>query len=388
MSESARARQPSICQPSIAIVGAGLIGLSLAWRLARRGADVTLFDRGPAGCGASHAAAGMLAACSEAEPGEEALVALCREGQRRWPAFAAELEAETGLATDLRTEGTLLMAPTADERARLSHQLELQRSLDLPAEWLTAAELRRREPHLGHAAGAVFCPQDHQVDNRKVVAALRAALARRGVSIRENEPVAEIATRGGGVSHLVLASGERVEVGAVVLAAGAWSRQIAGIPKEALPPVRPIKGQMLALQMDPEHPILTHVLWAPGAYLVPRLDGRLLIGATVEERGFDARITAGGLLSLLEAAWRVLPGIEELPLIETWVGHRPGSRDDAPIVAPSGIDGLIYATGHHRNGVLLTPLTADAVAGLILDGALDPAFAGFGMDRFAAASAA
>ncbi len=385
MSEPALARHR---QPTIAMIGAGLIGLAIAWRLARQGATVTLFDRGAAGRQASHAAAGMLAACSEAEPGEEALVALCREGQRRWPAFAAELETETGLAVDLRTEGTLLVATTADERARLSHQLELQRDLGLPAEWIDPAELRRLEPHLAGAAGAVFCPQDHQVDNRKVVAALRAALERRGVSIREGEQVAEIGTRGARASHVVLKSGEQIEADFVVLAAGAWSRQIAGVPKASLPPVRPIKGQMLALQMDPQAPILRHVLWAPGVYLVPRLDGRLLIGATVEERGFDAHITAGGMLSLLEAAWRVLPGIEELPLIETWVGHRPGSRDDAPIVATAGIEGLIYATGHHRNGVLLTPLTADAVAGLILDGALDPAFAGFGMDRFAAASAA
>jgi glycine oxidase len=174
----------------------------------------------------------------------------------------------------------------------------------------------------------------------------------------------------------------------VVLAAGAWSRSIGGLPASALPPVRPVKGQMLALRMDRKAPLLQHVVWAPGAYLVPRQDGRLLIGATVEEKGFDPALTAGAQLALLEAAWRALPGIEELPIDEMWVGFRPGSRDDAPIIGAGPVAGLVYATGHYRNGILLTPITADAVAALILDGAVDPRVQPFGIERFSPAMAA
>src|SRR5439155_12812571 len=136
------------------------------------------------------------------------------------------------------------------------------------------------------------------------------------------------------------------------------------------------------LRMDPAAPLLTHVVWAPAAYLVPRRDGRLLVGATVEEKGYDTSLTAGGMLTLLEAAWRTVPAIEELPIDEMWVGHRPGSRDDAPILGPGPIDGLVYATGHHRNGILLVPVTADTIARLVLDEVLDPAIAPFGPDRF------
>jgi glycine oxidase len=174
----------------------------------------------------------------------------------------------------------------------------------------------------------------------------------------------------------------------VVIAAGAWSRGIAGLPDALRPPVRPIKGQMLSLRMDAAAPLLNHVIWGPGIYLVPRRDGRLIAGATVEEKGFDTTLTAGGLLTLLEAAWRAVPAIEELPIDEMWVGHRPGSRDDAPILGPAAIDGLIYATGHHRNGILLAPVTADAIAGLVLDGKLDPAVRPFGIERFTPPKAA
>ena len=340
-------------KPDVAIIGAGVIGLGIAWRLATQGASVAVFDRGAAGSGASHAAAGMLAACSEAEPGEEALIALGRESQARWPAFAAELGKASGIDVELRREGTLPLALTADDQARLNHQLAFQQKLGLPLSWISAAETRRREPHLaGKLAGAVWSPEDTQVDNRKLAAALRIAAERAGAVIHEHQAVTEIASKGGEVSGVVLADGTKVAADVVVLAAGAWSRAIAGLAPELRPPVRPIKGQMLALRMDPAAPLVSHVVWAPGAYLVPRVDGRLLVGATVEEKGFDATLTAGGLLTLLEAAWRAIPAVEELPIEETWVGHRPGSRDDAPILGPAPLGGLIYATGHYRNGVL------------------------------------
>jgi len=377
------ARRSFSPSPTVAIIGAGVIGLAIAWRLAQRGAKVTVFDKGAAGSGASHAAAGMLAAHLEAEPREENLVALNRASQQLWPDFAKELEAASGLSVDLRTEGTLLLALTGDDQSRLRHVLAFQKSLGLPLEWLTTAEVRRREPHLTPTiSGAIFSPQDHQVDNRAVAAALREAVLKAGVTLRENTPVERIVTSDNRVTGVGVA-GETLAADTVILAAGAWSRGIAGLPTSSLPPVRPVKGQMLALRMDSQAPLLTHVVWAPGAYLVPRKDGRLLIGATVEEKGFDPNLTAGGQLALLEATWRALPAVEELPIHEMWVGFRPGTRDDAPIIGESPVPGLVYATGHYRNGILLTPVTAEAIAALVMDGKADPRVANFAFQRFA-----
>jgi glycine oxidase len=376
-------------KPKVVIIGAGVVGLGIAWRLAARGALVEVFDRGAAGAGATHAAAGMLAACAEAEPGEEALVALGRESQARWPSFAAELERSSGIDVELRAEGTLVVALTADDQSRLHHQLVFQQKIGLPLHWITAAETRRREPHLaGKLAGAAWSPEDHQVDNRKLASALRAAAEGVGAIVREHTPVKEISTAGGRADAVILADETKVSADVVVLAAGAWSRGIAGLPQELRPPVRPIKGQMLALHMDPARPLLNHVVWAPGVYLVPRRDGRLIAGGTVEEKAFDATLTAGGVLTLLEAAWRAVPSIEELPIEEMWVGHRPGSRDDAPILGRGPVEGLLYATGHHRNGILLAPVTADAMARLVLEGVVDSAIRPFGFERFAPAQAA
>jgi len=372
----------------VAIIGAGVVGLGIGWRLAAR-ASVEIFDRAAAGSGASHAAAGMLAACCEAEPGEEDLVALGRDSQARWPAFAEELLRASGIDVELRREGTLVLALTADDQAEIGHRLEFQKKLDLPLEWLSAAATRVREPHLaGKIAGALFSPQDHQVDNRKLARALRIAAEAAGVKIHEHRPVKEIVVQAGCAKGVRLDDGTTITADIVVLAAGAWSRRIEGLPPDRRPPVRPVKGQMLALQMDAAAPLLNHVLWAPGAYLVPRRDGRLIVGGTVEERGFDDTVTAGGLLTLLEAAWRAVPAVEELPIAEIWVGHRPGSRDDAPILGRGPLEGLFYATGHHRNGILLTPITADAMARLILDDELDPAIRPFGLERFLPARAA
>jgi len=379
----------NVSTPKVVIIGAGVIGLGIAWRLAARGATVEVFDRGEAGRGASHAAAGMLAACCEAEPGEDALVALGRESQARWPGFAAELLEASGIDVELRQDGTLVVALTADDQARIHHHLAYQQKLDLPLQWISAAETRRKEPHLaGKLAGAVWSPQDHQVDNRKLATAVRIAAERAGAVIHEHTAVNEISLSGRRADGVVLHSGSKVGADVVVLAAGAWSRGIAGLAPEHRPPVRPIKGQMLALRMDPAAPLITHVIWAPGVYLVPRRDGRLIIGATVEEKSFDTTLTAGGVLTLLEAAWRAVPAVEELPIDELWVGHRPGSRDDAPILGPGPVQGLVYATGHHRNGILLAPVTADAMARLVLEGAVDPAIRPFGIERFALPKAA
>ena len=370
--------------PSVAIIGGGVIGLAIGWRLVQQGARVDIFERDAAGRGASWAAAGMLAAGIEAEPGEDALYALNRRSQAMWPGFAAELEAAAGMRVGYRAEGTLEVALTRDDIARLRFHYEHRRSLGIALEWLSGAEARRREPHLHPgAAAAVLSAGDHQVDNREVATALRHAFIAAGGTLHEHQPVDAIETAAGRVSALRIGE-RRHRADQIVLAAGAWSRGIAGLPAAARPPVRPIKGQMLALRMDAATPLVRHVLWTPRVYLVPRSDGRLIVGGTVEERGFDSALTAGGIFALLEGAWRAVPGIEDLPIEEMWVGFRPGSRDDAPILGPSAIDGLVLATGHYRNGILLTPVTAEAVSHYILTGEIAKAIRPFGIDRFAA----
>ena len=371
-------------RPRTVVIGAGVIGLGSAWRLAQAGCAVTVYDRGTAGRGASWAAAGMLAAAVETEPGEEPLLPLALESQRMWPDFAGELETASGISVEYRGEGTMVVALNRDDAAQLRHSYEFQKGLGLDLHWLAAAQARAREPHLKPGiAAAVWSPRDHQVENRLLGRALAVAARRAGVELVEHCPVREITLKGGRASGVATERGlDPADV--VVLAAGPWSREIGGIPPAQLPPVRPIKGQMMALQMDPAAPLLRHVLWLPRGYLVPRLDGRLVIGATVEERGFDARLTAGGLLALLEGAWRAVPSIEELPVVETWVGFRPGSRDDAPMLGPSGIDRLVVATGHHRNGILLTPVSAAVVSAYILSGHMPENVLPFSPERFAA----
>ncbi len=377
---------PTVLQkkrPTVAVVGGGICGLGIGWRLAAAGCKVDVFDRGKAGREASWAAAGMLAARVETEPGEEPLLALNLESQADWPAFASELEAASGLTLDYRDEGTLVVAAHRDDAAELRNTYEFHKSLDLDVTWLTGGQARRIEPHLAPGvSAAVLSEGDHQVDNRQLVLALREAFLRAGGTLHEETAVDAIDIEGGQAKGILVA-GERHEADMVLLAAGAWSYDIDGVPPAARPPVRPLKGQMLSLQMEPRAPIMDHVLWGPGIYIVPRRDGTLILGATVEEKGFDADLTAGGVFRLLEAAWEILPQIEELPIKEMWVGFRPTSRDDAPILGPTPVDGLVVATGHHRNGVLLAPLTIDAVSAFMLDGTLLKSIEPFGIDRFA-----
>lgn len=360
--------------------------MSIGWRLAAAGCSVDVFERGEAGRGASWAAAGMLAAGVETEPGERALHALNRRSQELWPDFAAELEAVAGIDVELRREGTLVVALTRDDVAQLRFNYEFQCGEGVVLEWLTPAAARQREPHLHpQLAGAVYCAADHQVENRCVVRALKRAFLAVGGKLHEHTAVSAVDISGGRVTGLRLGEA-RHAAEVVVLAAGAWSGEIAGLPPPLRPPVRPIKGQMLALRMDAAAPLLRHVVWTPKVYLVPRRDGRLVIGATVEERGFDGNLTAGGIFSLLEGAWRAIPGIEDLPIDEMSVGFRPGSRDDAPLLGPTAIEGLVLATGHHRNGILLTPITADGLSRFILSGEMEEALLPFTIERFAAAA--
>lgn len=372
---------------SILIVGGGVCGLGIGWRLAQAGRPVTVLEQREIGPGslpaATWASAGMLAPHVEAEPGEEKLLPLLLESHARWPAFARELQEASGVDVGYRTEGTLVVALDRDQAERLRFQYEFQRSLGLELVWLSGDAARRREPHLSrNVAAALYSPHDHQVDNRQTLLALRQAFLAAGGVLRERAAVAEILVGSGAVQGVRLTSGEMLHAPVVVIAAGAWSATLPGLPPEAQPPVRPVKGQMLALQTPSNAPLLRHVVWGRDVYLVPRKDGRLLVGATVEEKGFDAQLTAGGVYQLLRRAWELLPGIDEAPLIELWAGLRPGSRDDAPILGATSVKGLILATGHYRNGILLAPITADAVSHLILTGETPESIRSFGIERF------
>jgi glycine oxidase len=373
----------------IVIVGGGICGLGIGWRLAQAGQAVCVIDRAEANRQATWAAAGMLAPRAEAEHGEEALLPLVMESRAQWADFAGELQAETGIDVDYRSEGTLVVALDRDDREYLEHRYAYFQSLGLGVEWLSGYEVRQKEPYLARSVtGAVYSPLDHQVDNRKVGDALKAAYLKAGGLLREHTEVDEIIVRSGRVAG-VRAGDEEIAAEAVVVAAGAWSRNIPGLPDQVRPPVRPLKGQMVALQMPEGAPLIDHVVWGPGnsivpsIYLAPKDGGRLVIGATVEEMGFDTGMTAGGLFELLRSAWEVLPGVYDLPVVESWAGLRPASRDDAPILGPTSIDGLVMATGHHRNGILLAPVTAQAVSAYLLTGMIDALIEPFLLARFA-----
>jgi glycine oxidase len=370
-------------QSPLHIIGGGVAGLGIGWRMAAEGRAVEIYDQGEIGRGASWAAAGMLAAILESEPGEEALLPFLLEAQKRWVGFARELKLFTGLDIGYAETGTLFAAAERDDLGELRHRHDYFAKRGIQLQWLNRSELAACEPCLSpRAHSALFSANDHQVDNRALTEALIAACKKSGGALHAHSPVEKIIIENNRVAGLVC-NGKKISASEIVLAAGAWSGAIKGLPEKILPPVYPLKGQMLALQMDPARPILRHVLWTPRVYLVPRADGRLIIGATMEDRGFESTARAGSVLHLLREAFEILPGIEELPLIESWVGFRPTSRDDAPILGPSGIQGLTYATGQHRHGILLTPLIADLIADYIRSGALQDEAMPFTMKRFA-----
>ncbi|MCJ2015816.1 glycine oxidase ThiO [Methylobacterium sp. J-076] len=366
----------------VAVVGGGLIGLACAWRLAGRGLSVAVIERETVGCGASLAATGMLAPAAEHEPGSDPLLPLALDSLARWPGFRDDLEAASGLSIDYRADGTLVLAIGRDEVERLRFRYELQRRSGLDAGWLSGADVRRLEPGLRPSVTAgVHCPLDHQVDPRLVMAALVQACRGAGVTITERTPVTGLDWSGGRVTGLVTDHGS-LRAGTVILAAGAWSGEGGLLPESLSLPVRPLKGQALALRTTRQTGTLSRMVWTEQVHMAPKGDGQLIVGATVEDCGFRAGVTAGGLYALLEGARRVLPGIEEMEVEAVWSGYRPTSDDDAPIIdtlAP----GLVAATGHHRNGYLLAPVTADAVADLVAGGELPAVARPFTLVRFA-----
>jgi glycine oxidase len=353
----------------VVVAGGGVIGTAIAWRAASAGLDVLVVDpdRGNA---ASLVAAGMLAPVSESLFGEEALLRLNLLAVRRFPSFAAELEEATGRCVGLRREGTLSVAYDPDDYAALMRLTAFRRSAGLAAEELDRRACRRLEPFLTpDVRGGVLFAGDLSVDNRRYAAALREAMQAAGARVMTGRAL-EVCVKDGRAGGVRLADGGgTIGCGRVVIAAGCWSREVAGLPDALRAAVRPVKGQLLRLRHPGGMPHVTsHTVRATvrgtEIYLVPRAEGEMIVGATQEERGPDQTVTAGAVHDLLHDAMSVLPVTSELILAETCVGLRPGTPDNGPIVGaadPLGADGLLVATGHYRNGILLSAATADAV---------------------------
>jgi glycine oxidase len=376
----------------LAVLGGGIVGLSVAWRARARGMSVTLFERDGLGGGATHVAAGMLAPVAEVEFGKAGrrVLELGMRSAEMWPSFAEELERDSGVDVGLRRTGTLVVARDEDEARELERQLAFREALGLCAVRMRPSEAREHEPALAPTVRlALHAPDDHSVDPRKVVAALRRACERGGVRLREHTAAVGLQFDAGrkrvvGVRVGELREGawsasselsgaaswdlpgddssyELVHARDVLVAAGAWSGGIPGLPEGAAVDVRPVKGQIMRLR-DPAGPgLLNGVVRFEGGYLVPRGDGRYVLGATMEERGFEPDATAGGVYELLRDAHELVPGVSELHIEEIGVGYRPSTPDNAPLIGPGAVEGLTWATGHHRNGILLAPLTAELV---------------------------
>jgi len=377
----------------VIVVGGGIIGLAVAWRARQRGMSVTVLERERTGRGTSRVAAGMLAPVAEAEFGQggRRLLELGLRSARMWPAFASELEAASGAGVGLLRTGTILVARDEDDARELDRQLAFRESLGLRVQRLRPSEARDREPALAPVVRLAFeAPEDHSVDPRLVLSALRQVCSSTGVQLREHAPVARIELGGGPerVTGVTLQSGERVSGAAVALAAGPWTQQVEGLPPAARVPVRPVRGQILRLRDPAGAGLLQRVVRFQGGYLVPRADGRYVLGATVEERGFGLAPTAGAVHDLLRDACELVPGVSELEIEELSVGLRPGTPDNAPAIGPGAVQGLTWATGHYRNGILLAPLTAELVAGVLAGGrAPDPLLSACDPARFTPAPA-
>ena len=352
---------PSRSAYDLVVVGGGILGLSCAWRAAQQGADVLCVERDLPGSGASGVAAGMLAPVTEADFGEEELLALNLESRELWPGFAAELEELTALPTGYADIGALVVAADRDDAEELRRLHEFQRALGLEAEWLTPRAARTREPGLSpRIFGAIAAPQDGQVDPAAVMAALATAVTGAGGELLGTTAAEGVVSAGGRVTGVRLSTGT-VHAPAVLVAAGAWSGELA--PDTPAPAVRPVKGQLLELRVRRgAEPPAQRVIRTPRCYVVTRSDGRVVVGATMEEQGFDTSVTADGVFRLLEAAYEVLPDVAELELVRARAGLRPVMADNRPLIGAGETEGLLWATGHGRNGVLLAPLTAKRIA--------------------------
>ena len=366
----------------VVVVGGGVIGLACAWRLAQRGAEVAVLDKGYPGQGATRVAAGMLAPVGELTFGEPELLELTLAAARLYPEFVAELEAATGQSTGYERLGALHVALDRDEAAQLRRVHDLQRSLDLEAEWLSTRQCRELEPGLAPSFhGGVLAAGEAAIDPRALTEALVAACAGEGVEIRAGCEVVGTIVEDGRLSgvqvkkradwgkmHVTHTESDRDFRGeTILLAAGAMSGAAEWLPEELRPSVRPVKGQVVELRRRDGEAPARQILASERVYLVPRSDGRLIVGATVEERGFDTTVSAGGVQELLREAYRLLPDLAEMEFVRAEAGLRPGTPNNLPLVGPGAIDGLVLATGHFRNGILLAPLAAEAVVGIATD---------------------
>ncbi|MBW3629493.1 MAG: glycine oxidase ThiO [Gemmatimonadetes bacterium] len=345
--------------PDVLVIGGGVIGCAIARRLARDGVRTLLLERDEPGTHASWAAAGMLSPLVEAEePGP--FLSLLLESRRLFPEFARELLSETGTEVGYRDEGALYVGFTGADVLTLEERYRWQSAAGLPVQRLSGAEARELEPGLaGGVRGALRFPEDHQVDNRLLAGALRMAAVTAGAEIRAGVEVGEVLVEGARAVGVRTTMGERIDAAAVVIAAGSWAGALRGLPHAV--PVSPVHGQLIALKTTP--PLFRHVVHSPRVYLVPRADGRLIVGATVEQVGFRKAVTPAGILSLLGPALEAAPTLADAPLVESWSGLRPGTPDALPILGPDrDVAGLHYATGHYRNGILLAPITADIIA--------------------------
>ena len=365
----------------VVIVGGGTIGLSIGFELVRRGVPATILERGRAGRGTSWQAAGMLAPDAEIGFEELELYKLNRESLRRWPDFANRVEEASGMKVDYRDEGTLIVADDRDSAEAIRRLFEFQKEQGLEVEWVTGDEARDIEPFVApRLSAAIYSKSDHQVDNRRLMKALQMAFEAEGGTLHEESPVAAVVPDAKQPA-VKTADGTRVEADQIVVAAGVWSRELEGWTPDTQPPVRPVKGQMIQLQR--KRPFdLQHVIRGPDAYLAPKSNGRVVVGATSEEMGFDTTVTAGGLYDLLEGAWEVVPGIYDLPVDETWAGLRPASRDHAPLLGKTAAPEVTMATGHYRHGILLTPVTAEEIANLVQTGETSSWLEPFSPTRF------
>jgi glycine oxidase len=349
------------------IVGGGVIGLASAWRAARRGLRVRVLERDQPGAGASGVAAGMLAPVGEASWAEDSLTRMASASARAWPAFASELGADSGVEPGYEARGALYVALDGDEASELKRRFELMQSLELGVEWLDHRGCRDLEPGLAPScASGVLARGEATIDPGRLVGALATAVEARGGQVIPDAEVVEALVESGRLVGVATMDGREHRADHVVLAAGAWSGTAPWLPSRARPPVRPVKGQLLTLRGNPESAPCERIIASDRVYLVPRVDGRLIVGATVEERGFDVRVTAGGVHELLREAYRALPDVSELEFVDALAGLRPGTPDNVPLIGPAELDGLLLATGHHRNGILMTPLTADAIAALLV----------------------
>ena len=365
----------------ICVVGGGIAGLTVARAAARLGASVTVIEKGEMATGASHAAAGMLAPLVEARLEERDVVDFGYEALAFYPGFVAAIEEESGIDVGYRREGTLVVGVDRDDIEHLHHLHSEQISLGLPVEWLSGYECRQLEPSLAPSIpGGIFSPRDHQVDNRRLLRALVDSCTKRhGVEIVAGVGEGILFDGTGGVSYRTAAREYRADH--FVLATGARSELLVAVEPALARSVRPVKGQIIRLDQS-RFRLIDHVIRTPDVYLVPKGDGRIVVGASAEDNGFDPSITAGEIMELLRSAWEVVPGTYELPIVETTVGFRPATPDHKPMLGTIGDGTVSVATGYYRHGILFSPLAAELLTESLLNGIESPWLSTFSPSRF------